>query len=249
MKNFRFKFIFFFIVNSYLLTAQDAYQTKIASIFQNVDKSQVPTKHLKEFGYNLMPMDVFNGILADTNVLDMTAWRLLYGSFYSSYVGASTPSVPLLSSVNTTINNYEITDAIPISLLYVNYNDLRPDAISANLLTGSNEQLSDVAGRSDIPFRSQTMFAAAASFEQSYTATTKFIFNCDLIFSNLPGKFNGCSVGNAGTTTYSIDVDFADGAGFRAVTLGTPISPNYSTTGIYKIKVRVTSSTGIVVQS
>ena len=100
MKNFRFKFIFFFIVNSYLLTAQDAYQTKIASIFQNVDKSQVPTKHLKEFGYNFMPMDVFNGILADTNVLDMTAWRLLYGSFLTSHVEKSILAIPILNAVN-----------------------------------------------------------------------------------------------------------------------------------------------------
>jgi len=229
-----------------LVLAQDAYQIKVASIFQNVDKSQVPTQYLKEFGYSFMPMDYFKGVLADTNVLDMTAWRLLYGSFYSSYVGNTSPSVPALSAVNSIIKNYETSsDAIPISLLYVNYNDLRPDAITSNLLTGSNEQLYDVAGRSAIPFRSQTMFAAAASFVQSYTPVTKFIFNCDLIFSNITSNFSGCG----GVNSYSVSVDFADGLGYRNVAMGATMNISWALTGIYKIKVKVTTPTNTIVES
>jgi len=65
--NFLIFFGFICLSSSHILS-QDAYQTKVASIFQNVDKSQVPTQYLKEFGYNFMPIDVFNGDLADTNV-------------------------------------------------------------------------------------------------------------------------------------------------------------------------------------
>jgi len=71
MKNFKVRLLFFFLfflLNSTLVLAQDAYQIKVASIFQNVYKSQVPTQYLKEFGYSFMPMDYFKGVLADTNV-------------------------------------------------------------------------------------------------------------------------------------------------------------------------------------
>lgn len=85
MKNLNVRILFFF--SSFLhhapnLLAQTTTMRDVLNTaFVNVDKSRVPTKYLKEYGYNFMPMNVFNGVLADSNVLDTSAWRLLYGSF------------------------------------------------------------------------------------------------------------------------------------------------------------------------
>ena len=251
MKNFRFRFIFLLslILFAIKLNAQDEFRLAINSTFQNVDKTQIPTKYLKEVGYPFLDLNAFNGILNDSGVIDITGWRKLYASFISSYVGTGTPTFPDLSAANTNIVSYESSGSIPVSLLYVNYNDLRPDAVTAGLLTTSNNQIFDVAGRSSSPYRSQTCFAAASSFSESSDTVTKFVFNCDLIFSNLLGKFNGCSTGNDSYDTYTVAIDFANGVGYQNVTMGAIMNVSWASTGIYKIKVKVTTSTGAVVQS
>ena len=40
---------------------------KLDSIFQYVDKTQIPTGYLKEYGAELMPIHWFNGVLTDSN--------------------------------------------------------------------------------------------------------------------------------------------------------------------------------------
>jgi hypothetical protein len=192
---------------------------------------------LKEYGYPFLPMNAYNGTLVDSNRTEMTVWRMLYASFLTSYVGTGVPTLPALSAVNTTIANKQTSSgAIPISLLHANYNDLRSDAISANLMSISNQQLFDVAGRTQSPYQTQTLFAAAPSVNYSKTAVTKFVFDNTLIFKNT-GNISGVSV------------DFADGLGYRTVTLGTVISISYSTIGVKRIKVKLTPTVGTVVES
>jgi Secretion system C-terminal sorting domain len=216
--------------------AQDSFRLKVNSVFQNVNKAQVPTQYLMEYGYPLLPMNKFNGSLVDSNKTDMTVWRMLYASFLTSYVGTTTANFPALSAVNTSIKTVETTGVIPISLLHVNYNDLRPDAVTAGLMTVSNEQIFDVAGRTQSPYRNQTLFAAAPSLDYSNDATTKFVFPTNLVYKNT-GTIN------------AISVDFADGLGYRAVTLGTTMFISYAVIGTYRIKVKITPSIGSVVES
>ena len=88
MSNFKKFPLFLFIIFSANLLAQNPYQTKINSVFQNVDKSQVATQFLKESGYPFLAIDRFNGTnLADTTLVDMDSWRMLYGTLLTSYVG------------------------------------------------------------------------------------------------------------------------------------------------------------------
>jgi len=167
MKNFNIRLLF--LISSYLLSSahvfsQTSFRDKIRTVFQNVDKTQASTQYIKECGYPFLAMDRYNGILlADSNLLDMNSWRMLYGSFATSYVGTNVPAIQQLSTFNTTVANYEKMGVIPVSILYTNYNDLRPDALSLNLMTYSNNQIFDVAGRSQNPYRTQTLFAAAPS--------------------------------------------------------------------------------------
>jgi Secretion system C-terminal sorting domain len=196
----------------------------------------VPTQFLMEYGYPLLPMNKFNGTLVDSNRTDISVWRMLYASYLTSYVGATASTLPSLTAVNTSINTVETTGTIPISLLHLNYNDLRPDAVTAGLMTVANEQIFDVAGRTQSPYRSQTLFAAAPSLNYSYDATTKFVFPANLLIKNT-GTIN------------AIAVDFADGLGYRAVTLGTTMYISYAVIGTYRVKVKITPTTGAVLES
>ena len=89
-----------FLLFSPKVLAQDSFRLKVNSVFLNVDKSQVPTQHLMEFGYPFLPINKFDGTLVDSNKTDITVWRMLYASFLTSYVGTNAPSLPALSTVN-----------------------------------------------------------------------------------------------------------------------------------------------------
>ena len=47
-------------------------------ILQPLDKSQVSTGFLQEYGAPMLPMQTFNGTLTDSNRIDMNLWRTLY---------------------------------------------------------------------------------------------------------------------------------------------------------------------------
>mgnify|MGYP000017526665 CR=1 FL=1 len=69
----------------------DALRNQLNTIFQNIDKSQVPSGFLEEYGAGLVPLDVFNGQLTDSNRLDIDLWRYAYGSVYTSNIYGANP--------------------------------------------------------------------------------------------------------------------------------------------------------------
>lgn len=102
-------------------------------IFENLDKTQVPTGYLEEFGVPLISLEPFNGNLTDSNVVDMNIFRTLNWQMNTSYVGSSTNDYPTPSAANTRINGL-IADGLPtpIPVLFETYNDVKTSAFSNN---------------------------------------------------------------------------------------------------------------------
>ncbi len=53
-------------------------QKLLQYIFQPIDKNQIPTGFLEEYGCPMLPPATFNGTLTDSNRIDMNLWRTLY---------------------------------------------------------------------------------------------------------------------------------------------------------------------------
>jgi len=53
-------------------------QKLLQYIMQPLDKNQIPTGYLEEYGCPILPAATFNGILTDSNRIDMNLWRTLY---------------------------------------------------------------------------------------------------------------------------------------------------------------------------
>jgi hypothetical protein len=47
-----------------------------------LDKSQVPTGFLEDYGAPFIPMAAYNGQLSDSNKIEISLWRLLYFQLY-----------------------------------------------------------------------------------------------------------------------------------------------------------------------
>ena len=72
------------ILNGFSSHAQnDAVRQEIDRFFANVDKAQANTKLLKEYGYQFVNVANYNGVLADSNIVDANALRMLYASLLS----------------------------------------------------------------------------------------------------------------------------------------------------------------------
>lgn len=206
----------------------DSVRMYLDNMFANVDKTQVPTPFLEEYGSRLAPLRLFNGVLQDSNRTTATTWRLLYASVLSSNINGPC-NLPMLSDLNTTLNTQvAASSAIPVLVQRVNYAVLRSDAITAGLMTGQNEQLFDVAGRSQSPYQVRTLFAAAPSRSTVPTGNVSFIFTQAL------------HVQSAGGAVSSISLDFGDGRGYLTATWGQPLTAGYTSAGTKRVKVRVT---------
>ena len=143
----------------------DLLRQKLDSIFQYVDKTQIPTGYLKEYGAELMPIHCLNGVLTDSNAIaDIDLFRATYTDIATAKIQSQLPLMKDLTLVNNTIDSLKnITPAAsPIAILYSSYASLRDDALSLNLFSVSNQQIYDIAGRSQSPYLTNTLFAAAS---------------------------------------------------------------------------------------
>jgi hypothetical protein len=68
----------------------NAFADRINYIFQHVDKSQVPTGILQEYGIDFTNVNNYSGqLLNDSNQVTLNEWRYLYNSLYSAQINAT----------------------------------------------------------------------------------------------------------------------------------------------------------------
>ena len=211
----------------------DPVRQKLDLIFANLDKRQVPTGRLAEYALPLAPLVNFDGrVLRDTGRTDLDGFRHLYATALTGRL-AGTETLPSVPVFNQRVQAAAPTGPgapIPIAVQYISYAHLRPDAETAGLLRLQNEQLFDVPGRSQSPYQTAVLFAAAP--ERSYAATS----NVSLV---LPSSLYLAS-GAPNTTLPGVELDFGDGQGYRPATWDQPLSTAYATAGTKRVKVRIT---------
>ena len=112
--------------------------------------------------------------------------------------------------------------ATPIAILFSSYASMRDDALSQNLFTVSNEQIFDVVGRSQNPYKTNTLLAAA-SIKKEFTNTVTFTYNPLLYYTNTT------------TTISAFWVDFKDGQGYKTIPLNSSVSKTYTDSSSTKL--------------
>lgn len=150
MKMIKFQIILIFFAFLYpnkTLLAQDTpdeYQERINYIFANVDPSKVTTGLLSDYGLQIIPPEYYDGVLRDSNEIDINAFRTLYAGMDNSRFN-STCQLPSQDTVFNAISQSitESGQAIPIASMCIEYNCFRDDAYTAGLVTVTNDQIFD----------------------------------------------------------------------------------------------------------
>ncbi len=221
-------FLILFFIAPVAKAQTDALRTQLNTIFQNIDKSQIPTGFLEEYGAGLVPLDVFNGQLTDSNRMDIDLWRYAYGSVFTSHI-YGTNSLPTLESINTIVNaNTNLsTNILAIPLALINFSRMREDAVGQNLFTVSNNQINDVSGRTQSPYIPTSMFIASPAKNYTSESTVSILFKSSLFITN------------TGKTVSNLFVDFANGSGYQPAYFDTPLPVTYSDTGYKRLKIKL----------
>lgn len=116
--------------------------------------------------------------------------------------------------------------ALPISVQYLPYAAIKPNALQDNLLMVQNEQVFDVPGRTQSPYQTQVLFAAAPVRSRARTNTVSFLFRRNLYLTG------------DGAAPSALYLDFGDGNGYRPATWGQPLATTYATAGTKRVKVK-----------
>jgi hypothetical protein len=79
------------------------YYGKMNYVFQYIDKGQITTGFLRDYGIEFLNLDNYQGtVLHDSNYVALDDWRLLYTSLYSSQINGNV-YMPYLDTVNRLI--------------------------------------------------------------------------------------------------------------------------------------------------
>ena len=216
------------------------WQQRVDSIFQHIDRSQVSTGLLTNYGFALKNYNLFQGTaLTNANKLQsLPEWRLLYTAMQTSVFNANA-TLPSLSVANQRIAQVQqqAPSVVSITTLLARYDRFRDDAGTAGLVTVNNRQLYDNPYRSRSPYEQRTLVALCPLQTVLTTRTPQFSFPTQLRFTN------------AAPTITALEFDAGDGQGYRTAVWDHPIGASYAANGTYTLRFRLTCIDGTVLLS
>lgn len=198
-----------------------------------MDKSQIPTGFLLEYSMFGLESTKYDGVGNNDDTIKNNGRIFeLHNILWNSKVN-NNASIELTDSLYSRAFLYNRnSNVIPLTFVYQKYNRIRQTALSQGLLKIATDSVGilDVAGRTVSPYDVYEAFAFAP-FKTSITQfnTIQFTLPANLFYMQ-------------GIT--SVDIDFGDGAGFRAIAKGGAVSIYYATTGIKYLTARISTTSG-----
>ncbi|TAD92858.1 MAG: hypothetical protein EAY75_01600 [Bacteroidetes bacterium] len=226
----------FLLLAGQLFAQTDPIKDELNHIFQFVNKTQIPTGYLDEYGPQFAEKKYFNGTLGDSNtVQDITAFRFLYNDVADARINTTMPAMPSTDDVDAAMTAQQGSGYTPLVLLAAQYATLRPDALAANLFShNGNDQLFDVPGRPESPYLLANFFAACPIAERSASTNT-------ITLRYVPALFYT----NVGMQVSSVAVDFLHGGGYQTLPANANLSQTYTdSSGYKKFALRITCTNG-----
>ncbi len=206
----------------------------ISECIEPLDKSLITSGILGERGFLFTEMEGWMD-----SVITMPQWRQLYRQLFLGSVSQVTIISP--DSIRRMSNRLLRQDIIPIVMMNLDYNQIKPYALDSNLLMLSGGKLYDVPNRKESPYVDKHVFAATVLKERVYRGQVTF---------RLDERF---FITNASSRITSIEIDFDDGRGFRGFLQNgfsnQDITINYQEPGEKVLTVRVGTSNQTVFQS
>lgn len=207
------------------------------SVFALTDLSGVSSGILADRGFQYVPIEWYEGTLEAYNKLYYETWHGLYASMYTAAIDTNDRLPHPVGAYRQDQEALTEGRPIPLGLLYMDYHQLDTNSIADGLLAWSGKQLTDVPGRSRSPYLARQLFGATPLGNDHLSRHVSFVLDSAYWFTN------------SSLVLDRIEIDFGDGAGFRAVNWQQEISIVYPDSGDYLITTRLTFANASTVES
>ncbi|MDI9310697.1 MAG: T9SS type A sorting domain-containing protein [Limnohabitans sp.] len=239
------------------MTSRINYRVKLSIFlflfFSSISNAQTNRPRLNYESYKSLLNDIYSPI--KTRYPDLTFFKFksmgnIKLSPYSLYDGSS--NVPSLDAmkyldvINTLdISNFKsdekinikylqkemvngaMSSVVPISITFIKYKDLNPDALSRNYIKIEGRKVNDYSPEGYNIFTEKFLFAASPLNQIIKSRTVNFSFSTSLYLSNITDPINNNAM-----------IDYGDGNGYVRLT-SEVVRVNYSSDGEKNIKVKL----------
>ncbi len=170
------------------------------------------------------------GIPPDSIFFPGSIFPLLYGMIDRSHVDSS----PLTDIEDwwDVFEHLEANDTLKLGLIWYEYERIREDALTQDLLSFSVDRFYDVPQRPEHPYVTDTLFASALMRFKVSTTQHLIHYDTTLFFSNMVG------------TAPTLELNLEDGQGWQAIQPDSFLSLTLSQDSLHLIRIRLLNSTG-----
>lgn len=210
--------------------------------FSLLEKNRIPNHILLDYGFDLIDVSQFDGVLRSTNYLDIERYNLIYNTMVSSATqlnvsGIESPQQELTEwknlqkqqNTNAKLNNKA---SIVLNGLLFNYSKININALSNNKIGVVNDKYDDkyINGIWQNPYDSILSFAIVSPV---------FAISKSNVEVKLP-----TTLWHSNTAITAIAIDFGNNTGYKNLSNGSLATTNYTATGVYTWTYRVRLSNG-----
>ena len=210
-------------------------RSSLDEMFDNLDKTKIPTGILLDYAVDLVDFSKFDGIsLTDSNYVHCQTFEDILRSVRSAAINRDS-----FGDINWTMESFKtplVDNSVNIGVVFYKYNYIKATALTDGLIEydSINEKVSD-AYQNGIwlnPYSESYIFAFSPSSNVCVSGTMTYHFSTDFLFNN--------------QEITSVFFDPGDGYGYRSVTTTSDISINYPTVGSKELKLKILSSSGSI---
>lgn len=214
-------------------TSNTEFKNSTLQVFQNLDKSKVPYGILLDYGMEFTNIQAFDGVLRDTTITDSQTITDVYKTLLMSRVTESSTGFITPREYTNRWYSQRQTGVVTLSGLYFKYSKFNDNAYP-NKLNFTNNQFSDkfVGGVWQNPYDVKSMFVMAPAVNSYKNLNFQVKLPSNIFLTN-----DQASIQN-------IQIDFADGLGFRAVTSNQLVSVSYTVADLYTWQYKITLTNG-----
>lgn len=234
----RFILLYTFIILSVCAYCQTVEENKeirdaLDHMFEKLDKSKVPHGLLRDFAFEMVELDYYNGKeLSDSNYVD----RLAYENILRTMRSASFRDLNF--TAEQVLNDQDLagtTDKCAIGIALYQYSYIKADALTNNLITYTNEQVADryIGNTWQNPYETGYVFGFAPQ-------DTVFSSNLSICFP--------ANIWKSNVSLSKIEFDADDGRGYETIEKGSTLIKHLSG-GIHHLKMRATLTNGTILLS
>ena len=193
------------LLNSCVLFAQssgeDINNIIPATLYQQLDKTEITSGIL--INQSTLFTDHTRFYKDSLGIADYSIWKQLYLEIFNGYF--IPPFHNALDSIKSKIGQYQQNGITPLLIMDITYHQIPLAAFEDSLLYIEEDMIKDVFPRSASPYQTERIISFAPSTDIIFQEQFTFLFSKQFFFSNQPNE------------PQTIEIDFADGNGFRQV--------------------------------